>query len=268
MSLSWTFTGIEFQVLCEKYRGGEMPDPLFWTLDEHMTIDKSAALKADVWQELRAKWDPSWDSMIDVMCAPEIYIRLHGWDERDMDNGKKNIYIHFARSGAQAFKFEQKPGKTYWHTDGYIVTECDPRSLASEVVRSLPPTEAGSLSSTPIIIDPAEHVGHGGGSFFKDDDEDPPAVASTKFFNMPASKTGTLRVVQGRSKFGPRGIQETKLLWRDVIGDGRYVMNMDDSPVAVGIGRNAFANKIQQQIDNLMERLDTHWESGRPEDRW
>ncbi|MQY19545.1 ESX secretion-associated protein EspG [Nocardia macrotermitis] len=273
MTLSWTFTGIEFQVLCEKYRGGELPDPLFWTLEEHMSLDAGRALRADVWQELRAKWDPSWDSVIDVMCAPEICIRLHAWDESDMADGKEpdgksSTYIHFARSGAQAYKFEQLPGKSYWHTDGFIITEIDPRSLAAEVVRSMPNVEAGRLGSTPIIIDPADHVGYGGSSFFRDDDEDPPAVASTKFFNLPASRTGTLRVLQGRSKYGPRGIQETKMLWRDVIDDGRYLMNMDDAPVAVGISRNGLAGKLQDQIDNLMERLDTHWESGRPEDRW
>jgi hypothetical protein len=265
---SWNFTGIEFQVLCEKYRSGDLPDPLFYTLDEPMTFDQSARLKEKTWEELRARWDPTWDAMIDVMCAPEFYIRIHGWDELDIDNGQKSLWMHFARRGAQAFKFDQKPGKSYWHTDGFVVTECDPRSLANEVVRSLPAVDAGRLPSLSIIIDPAEHVGNFGGSFFRDDDDDPPAIASAKFFNMRASLTGSIIIVQGRSKYGPRGIHETKMLFRDVIGDGRYVMAMDGSPIAEATGPKQFAARIQKDIDNLMERLDTHWEEGYPEDRY
>lgn len=266
MNLAWNFTGIEFQVLCEKYRSGNLPDPLFFTLDEPMTIDESARLKQKTWEELRARWDPAWDAMINVMCAPEMFVRIHGWDELDIDNGSKCIYMHFARSGARAFKFEQRPGKSYWHTDGFVVTECDPRSLANEVVGSLPAVEAGRLPSTPIIIDPQEHIGHGGGSFFMDDDDDPPAAASAKFFQMRASLTGSVLIVQGRSKYGPRGIQETRMLWRDVIGDGRYVMAMDDSPVAVATGLEQFVDRIQKDIDNLMQRLDTHWEARHTDD--
>ncbi len=260
--LKWEFTGIEFQVLCEKYRAGELPDPLFFTLEEPMTLDQSARLKEKTWEELRMKWDPAWDAMVDVMCAPELFVRIHGWDEHDIDNGQKSLYMHFARGGAQAFKFEQKPGKTLWHTDGFTVTECDARSLANDVVRALPSVEAGHLPSVPIIIDPAEHMGNYGGSFFKDDDEDPPAMASTKFFNLRASLTGSILIVQGRSKYGPRGIQETKMLFRDVIGDGRYVMAMDDAPVAEAVGPIQLAQRIQKDIDNLMQRMDTHWEAG------
>ena len=112
-NLSWNFTGIEFQVLCEKYRSGNLPDPLFFTLEEPMTLDESARLKEKTWEELRARWDPTWDAMIDVMCSPEMFIRIRGWDELDAENGQKCLYMHFARSGAQAFKFEQRPGKTF-----------------------------------------------------------------------------------------------------------------------------------------------------------
>ena len=269
MNQSWKFAGIEFQVLCEKYREGRLPDPLSYALDEPMTMDESARLKERTWEQLRADWDPAWDAMIDVMCAPEMYIRVRGYDELDQENPQKRLRMHFARSGAQAFKIEQLTGKSYWHTDGFVVTEIDPHGMADAVVRSLPPVEAGQLGNVPIIIDPAEHVGNYGSSFFRDDDDDePPARVSARFFEMRASLTGTIFVVQGRSKFGPRGIHETKLLWRDVIGDGRYVMAMDDSPVAIGTGPDQFVRRIQKDVDNLMQRLETHWEAGYPEDRY
>ncbi|WP_024805572.1 ESX secretion-associated protein EspG [Nocardia sp. BMG51109] len=268
--MSWDFTGIEFQVLCERYRDGELPAPLFYTLDEPMTLDESARLKGKTWDELRAKWDPAWDSMIEAMCAPEMYIRVHGWDELDMENGKKKIYMHFARKGVWAYKFNQKPGKTFWHTDGYTVTECDPRSLGAEVVRSLPKVGAGHISSVPVVTDPQEYIGHGGGSFIMDDDhlEDRAVAGSRKFFETKASLTGTIVAVQGRSKYGPRGIHETKKLFRDVIGDGRYVMALDDAPVAEAVGPQQLADRIQDDIDNLMLRMETHWESGYPQDRY
>ncbi|MFI5780699.1 ESX secretion-associated protein EspG [Nocardia sp. NPDC051570] len=263
MTLSWEFTGLEFQVLCERFREGAMPTPLFYTLDEPMTLDESARLKQTTWLELRAKWDPLWDSMIEVMCAPDLFIRLRGWDEQDMENGSKRLYMHFARSGAQAFRFSQKPGKSFWHTDGFTVTECDPRGLAAAVVRSLPAVEAGRISSVPVVTDPQAYVGHGGGSMFRDDDDDDaPAARSSKFWQTRATLTGTVLIAQGRSKYGPRGIHETKMLWRDVVGDGRYVMAMDDAPVAMATGPTRFAERIQADINNLMQRLDTHWEAG------
>jgi hypothetical protein len=265
----WNFTGIEFQVMCDKYRGGSMPDPLDYTLDEPMTIDESARLKEKVWEELQARWDPTWDALVDVMCAPEMYIRIHGWDEMDQENGDKNLYLHFARSGAQAFSFVQRPGKSFWHTNGFTVTEIDPRGMANAVVNSLPEVPAGRLPNTPMILDPAEHIGHGGSSFFKDDDDDEPAAqVSAKFWQMRAALTGSVWVVQGRSKYGPRGIRETKMMFRDIIGDGRYLMTMDDSPVAVGTSATEFVRRIQKDIDNLMDRLETHWEAGYPEDRY
>ncbi|MGV9678515.1 ESX secretion-associated protein EspG [Nocardia sp. NPDC003482] len=263
MNQTWEFTGLEFQVLCEKYRDGNLPTPLFYTLDDPMTIDESARLKEKTWVELRARWDPAWDGMIEVMCAPELFIRLRGWDEHDMDNGKKRLYMHFARNGLQAFRFAQKPGKTFWHTDGFVVTECDPRGLAAAVVSSLPPVEAGRIPSIPVITDPQEYTGHGGGSFIRDGgDEDRPATASRKFFERRADLTGTVLIVQGRSKYGPRGIHETKMLWRDVTDDGRYVMQMNDAPVAMATSPKRFVERIQRDIDNLMQRLDTDWESG------
>ncbi len=263
MTQKWDFTGLEFQVLCERFRDGALPTPLFYTLDEEMTLDESAVLKNRAWGELRARWDPAWDLMIEVMCSPDLFIRLRGWDEQDMDNGKKRLYMHFARSGAQAFKFEQKPGKSFWHTDGFVVTECDPRGLAAAVVRSLPAVEAGRSASVPVVTDPQEYSRHTGSSMFRDDDDDDaPVIRSRKFWETRATLTGTVLIAQGRSKYGPRGIHETKMLWRDVVNDGRYVMAMDDSPVAMATGPKRFAERIQTDIDNLMQRLDTHWEAG------
>ncbi len=263
MSLQWNFTGIEFQVLCDKYRGGSLPDPLDYVLDEPMTLDESGRLKEKTWEELQSRWDPVWDAMIDVLVAPELYIRVHGWDEVDQDNGAKNIYMHFARSGAQAFSFEQRPGKSFWHTDGFVVTERDPNGLANAVVAALPDVPAGRLPDTPMIIDPEEHIGNRGSSFFRDDDDDePPAQISARFWETRATLTGSVVIVQGRSMYGPRGIREEKIMWRDVIGDGRYVMTMDDHPVAVGTSASAFVRRIQKDIDHLMDRVETQWEAG------
>jgi hypothetical protein len=269
VNLSWNFTGIEFEVLCDRFCGGRLPRPLFYTLDEEMTVDESTLLRQETWAGLREKWDPAWDLMIDVMCAPEMFIALRTWDEKDRRDGKKRAHRHYARSGVQGFIFEQKPGKSYWHTDGYIVTECDPRSLATEVVRSLPPVEAGREPSIPLVTETQPRADRSGGSMFMDDDDyDTDAQRSAKFFEMPAAQAGMLAIAQGRSKYGPRGIIETKMEWRDVVGDGRYVIVRDDAPVALATGTREFAARIQKQIDIVMDRLDTHWESGRPEDRY
>lgn len=83
-----------------------------------------------------------------------------------------------------------------------------------------------------------------------------------RFLSAQATTTGVISIRQGYSKFGPRGVLEQLLLWRDLTDDGRYVIPLDGAPVAVGIGAKRLARLVDDSIDVVVDRLETHWETG------
>ncbi|RDI45015.1 ESX secretion-associated protein EspG [Nocardia mexicana] len=269
MTQQWEFSSLAFLVLCDRYRSGSVPRPLLFETDEDVTVDEMDRRRRDMWESLQDRLDGSFDGVIEVMRAPEVYVQVRSWDEHDRSNKDKQLRVHIARSGALGYVFEQAPGKLTWDSPMVTVTECDPSDLGSKVVASLPSVAAGRLPDIPVVTDPAEHITPAWrDSLIWDDVDERPVAQTQRFFQQPADLTGAIAVVQGRSKYGPRGILETNLMWRDIPGDGRYVMSLDESPVAVATGPRELAVRIQRDIDQLLERLETHWESGRPEDRY
>ncbi|MFD6161919.1 ESX secretion-associated protein EspG [Nocardia sp. NPDC060256] len=269
MTRQWKFTVLEFVVLCERHRQGLLPNPFWLESDEVVFADDLERRKRAAWEDLQRRLDGWFDGAIEVLCAPELYVEVSSWDERNMRNSAKGLRVYAARAGALAYVFEQTPGSLTYDTVAFTVTECDPRRLADAVEELLPRVEAGQLPGIPIVTDRTEDVAPSwGGSYLRDDRENTLIYRTQRFFQRPADCTGTIEVVQGRSKYGPRGIQKTRMMWRDVIGDGRYVMSLDEPPFAVGTNRRMLVERIQKDIGNLMQRLETHWESGRPEDRY
>lgn len=268
MTQQWKFTAIEFVVLCDHYRGGSLPQPLMFQSDEVVMSDEMEQRKRLVWEDLQRRLDGSFDGVVEVLRAPELYVQVRSWDEH-ASNMDKMLRLHAARSGALGFVFEQATGTLTFDSPMVTVTECDPHRLAAAVVLSLPSVEAGRLPDIPVVTDPVEHIApRRSGSLVRDDTEERPVYRTQRFFQRRADLTGWISVVQGRSKFGPRGIVETAMMWRDVADDGRYVMSLGEAPVAVGTSRRQLAERIQKDIDYLLQRLETHWESGLPEDRY
>ncbi|MFI5776857.1 ESX secretion-associated protein EspG [Nocardia sp. NPDC051570] len=269
MTQQWKFTVLEFIVLCERHRQGLLPKPFWVESDEVVYADALEQRKRAAWEELRRRLEGSFDGAIEVLCAPELYLEVSSWDEQNSRNWNKEHRLYAARAGALAYVFEQAPGPLIYDTVAFTVTECDPRRLAVAVVDALPRVEAGRLPGIPIVTDRAEDIAPTwGGSFVRDNREDTLVYQTQRFFQRRSDCTGSIQVVQGRSKYGPRGIQKTTMLWRDVAGDGRYVMSLDEPPFAVGTNRRMLIERIQTDIDTMMQRLETHWEIGRPEDRY
>ncbi|PXX57621.1 ESAT-6 protein secretion system EspG family protein [Nocardia tenerifensis] len=269
MTQQWKFTALEFIVLCEQYREGSLPTPFLFVTDEVVMADDLARRKRAAWEDLRRRLGGSFDGAIQVLTAPELFVRVRSWDEQDENNMSKQYHLHAARAGALGYLFEQRPGLLTYDTPAFTVTECDPRGLANAVVDRLPQVEAGRSQDIPIVTDPAEHITPTWGtSYVRDDRDSSPVYQTQQFFQRRADCTGSIIVVQGRSKYGPRGIHETKMMWRDVADDGRYLMSLDGAPIAVATGRRQLTERIQRDIDHLMQRLETHWEDGRVVDRY
>ncbi|WP_405162046.1 ESX secretion-associated protein EspG [Nocardia sp. NBC_01499] len=269
MTQQWEFTALEFMVLCDHYHRGSLPRPFWFETEESMPSDELERRKHSTWEQLQRRLDGSFDGVVEVLRTPELYVLVHTWDDKDIANIEKHLWLHAARAGALGYVLRQPSGKLTFDSPMVTITECHPRELVVEVVRALPNVEAGRLPDIPIVLDPAERDEPSwGASYVQDDLEDRPVYQSQQFFQRPADCAGRISVVQGRSKFGPRGIQETTLMWRDVNEDGRYMWSSGDKPVAVGTSRRQLAERLQRETEHLMDRLETHWEWGRPEDRY
>ncbi|MFD6158128.1 ESX secretion-associated protein EspG [Nocardia sp. NPDC060256] len=269
MTQQWEFTALEFMVLCDRYHSGSLPRPFLFESDEVMLADELERRKHHTWEDLRRRLDGSFDSVIEVLNSPELYVLVSTWDEKDGLNIEKQLRLHAARAGALGYLIRQSPAKLTFDSPMVTITECHPHDLVAAVVRALPNVEAGRQRDIPIVTDSLDQDEPSwGADFVRDDVEDRPAYQTRQFYQRRADCTGLITVVQGRSKYGPRGIHETALVWRDVTDDGRYVWSRDETPIAVGTSRRRLAERLQRETDHLMERLETHWEWGRPDDRY
>ncbi|WP_416564873.1 hypothetical protein [Nocardia testacea] len=62
-------------------------------------------------------------------------------------------------------------------------------------------------------------------------------------------------MIQGRLGFRERGIIHVGLIWRDLPGDGRYVMGADAE--TVGMDGTAMGDWIDARMAEIMVRLQT-----------
>ncbi|MBF6069393.1 ESX secretion-associated protein EspG [Nocardia farcinica] len=263
MNRTWEFTDLEFRVLCERYGDSRIPEPLTYLARIRYAEDYDRA-KFEVWERLRATADPDLREIIPILIRPEVSVRVLTWYDRGRDDPALWVRARGGRTGARGYLVVQKPGETVEHSGGYVIHDCGPRGLAEAIVRLLPPgVEAGRAGSIPVV---AEHVddleSYGGVRSLVTDDRDDSGIArSRRFFETPAERTGAVTVHQGHSRYGPRGIIEHILLWRDLPGDGRYVIELPSAaPMAVGMGRKWLTKKIDDAVETMLDRTESHWE--------
>ncbi|MEV0766972.1 ESX secretion-associated protein EspG [Nocardia salmonicida] len=152
----------------------------------------------------------------------------------------------------------QRPGETLAHSGGFDAVECDPYSLADAVIGLLPRCGAGKLADIALSLPdtaPIQERDRPVSSIADEDDED-------DLSDDPALSTGIVKVLQGHSKYGPRGRIETGLLWRDLPDDGRYVMPLDDpAPVASAMSSDRLAIWMRDRIEEILTRMESHSET-------
>ncbi|WP_225729921.1 MULTISPECIES: ESX secretion-associated protein EspG [unclassified Nocardia] len=262
MNRQWEFTDLELRVLWERYIGGSLPEPLTYT-SRIRYADEYEQEAFRIWEYLQDTVGGSIREVLEALAHPELLLRVMGWYDRDMDDPQRWIRARVVRSGPRGYVLTQKPGETIAHSGGYTITECGPHGVADAAVRLLPPVEAGRSRSIPITLDQEDVLEqiHGGASMVLESGGESEVRRGERFLNTPADRTGVIILNQGRSKFGPRGILEQILLWRDLPDDGRYVIEVGSSaPTAVGIGRQELVARLDDAIESMLKRLENHWE--------
>lgn len=250
---TWNLTDLEFKVLCDQYVGGELPTPFTFTSDIR-ELDEFERACLTTRQDLARRMDRDLEIIIDTLSAPTVAVGAQAWDDADFDNPEKWTLVHAGRRGSRAYVAVQKPGRTLDHAGGFTISSCDPRGLGDAVMAHMPAAVAGSRGPIAIELEP-ESAGFGFGSLVAD--EESRGFPSARFLAVPAESTGVVQVVQGRSMYGPRGITRGGRLWRDLPGDGRYVMELHHAaPTAVGMSGAGLSEWVDGEIERILERMD------------
>ena len=255
----WTLTDLEYKVLCDTRFFGLVPS-MFSITSRIPYMDEYEREWHRARAELAAREDSAFEAIVDTMVLPEVLVGGEVWQDSDFDNPEKRVRFYAGRLGSRGFLVTQLPGETINHAAGFTITACDPRALGETVAGLIPAAEPGRRGPIELDISGTGDRSRAGGSMIADDDDDD-GLTSSAFFDLPATHCGTVRLTQGRSKFGPRGRLSVARLWRDLPGDGRYVMPLEDpAPIATGMGSAGLIEWIDTEAEHILERMNDYQE--------
>ncbi|WP_369636539.1 ESX secretion-associated protein EspG [Nocardia sp. JMUB6875] len=226
------FEDLEFVVLWEQATGEPMPAPFLYTSRTPMYYDYLRE-KRKVYEELQGRWTRQLELLSDAIAEPDLRITVNGFDGRNPARADGRVRMIAVRRGSYGYLIEQAPGESYLHSGGFNVTQCDPVALAEMVVAAMPSAQAGSQSDITLEVpgEPDSGYDEYSRSLIDDIFEDPISLRAKRFLAASMESMGTIEVIQGFSKFGPRGITARQLDWRDIEEDGRYIIGGDELPV-------------------------------------
>ncbi|MFE2995168.1 ESX secretion-associated protein EspG [Nocardia sp. NPDC059246] len=255
--MKWEFTDLEFKVLCNRFGDGRMPSPLVYTSRTMLANDYEHEL-AVTRAKLDAELGQDFGVGFEAIVRPEVWVGVHAWVDDDFDNPARRMRLHAARRGRRAFVIKQEPGETLEHSGNITMLECEPELMPAVLIAQLPHREAGWRPAVSIVKEASEpdpYASPQSGAF--DTFEETLESRSLAFLSAPAELTGAVRVVQGRSKYGPRGMTLSTLLWRDLPDDGRYLIDLDpETPIAVGVDGQRFAEYLGGCIDRILQQME------------
>ncbi|MEU1985502.1 ESX secretion-associated protein EspG [Nocardia sp. NPDC019395] len=267
----WELSDLEFRAVCEDHTEGRLPRPLVFTSSIRWADEYEWEL-AETRRALRARYSGELDAFGAALAKPDVFVSLQAFGgDQDFDDPGMRTRVHAFRQRARGFVITQRPGETVHHAAGFDIVECDPHALAEIVLSRVPFSRAGRSPATAIpdtSRDPRFEPGYTtSGSMISDNDEDEDEGGNDydhalAFLRTGAVRSGTIRVFQGRSKYGPRGRIEMGVLWRDLPDDGRYTIPLKHpSPSATGMGTPELIEWVDEQIGSVVARLDRNMET-------
>ncbi|WP_194852867.1 ESX secretion-associated protein EspG [Nocardia sp. SYP-A9097] len=256
MLRSWSFTDLEFLALWEE-RGVEfLPEPLMFSSrtqwwSEH--LDEMARTR----DGLRER-EPEWQDIFDTLSLPDVRVEMRGRDGRDAADPKGSIRLLGARRGDVGYLVVQQPGETVSHSAGFDVIACDAGRLAAEMMAVLPETAPGRGGEL-VLAEPADIEEHDYGFGLSPAHETMDGTVidrAADFLSAPVMSRGWIEVVQGYSRFGPRGITRHRLEWRDLADDGRYVVTGDHPRVAAPADLRRMVATVETRIAEVLVAIE------------
>ncbi|WP_459549314.1 ESX secretion-associated protein EspG [Nocardia sp. X0981] len=259
MNRTWELTDLEFVVAWEDMKGEFLPHPFVFTSRTPLWNDYLRE-KKEVRKQLETKLDHSFSEILTRIAQPDIRLEVTAWDSRATDDPKSCIRILAVRLDADALVVTQLPGETVRHSGGFTLAEADPLALADIVVAALPKADAGHRRE--VVLTEAEGATRDEDFDYSyresevfDSFDDSVGRRSTDFLNAPTGLMGVIRIVQGRSRFGPRGIVHRTLRWRDLLDDGRYMITADNPPIARPVSAKQMIAMVNSEIVTVVRAI-------------
>jgi hypothetical protein len=219
MNRVWQFSDIQFVSLWDLQQDGLLPAPLTFVSKQPYLNDFRAEI-AEYQQRLAQVLGDTFDGVLDLVAQPDVRVVMEAKSTADPDDPQGRVRVLGAARGDRGYVVKQLPGESVWHAGGFLVGEFAAAEVAEATVAELPVVAAGTMPDTVLAAcapDPAEpevidreRVSH--------------RRRAERFLAAPTTMTGTVTIAQGRSKYGPRGIARRRLEWRDLSGDGRYLV--------------------------------------------
>ncbi|MEU1980932.1 ESX secretion-associated protein EspG [Nocardia sp. NPDC019395] len=255
MTRTWKFTDLEFVVAWKSVQADFLPAPFVFTSRTPLYDDYQREQR-EIRAQVRPTLEAGFDRVLDVVAQPDIRIELHGWG-KDHEDAESQIRLLAVRRDGDGYLLKQLPGETAWHSGGYVVTECPPRELADALIAEIPELEAGTEGDVVLArgSDRVEVDYAYGRSKVHDSLADTVEQQTNRFLRATTAGQGRIKVAQGVSRFGPRGVVAIPLHWRDVEDDGRYAITPGPPPVAVPASKLRFIGLVNDSVAEVISAI-------------
>lgn len=248
------FTPVEFAAMYDELKEESLPEPLSYR-GAAQTYAESVRVKHEAWQALRRRSNGELEVLTEALTRPDIRVIARGIDGREPENPKRSLRVLAVRKGDNAFVVRQKPGATMSDSAGFTVTRHDALALGDVVASLFPEAAAGGLREFELTDTTAQDVDFSLRRSLVHDTGDDGAAESARFLGEPDDLAGTIEIEQGWSRFGPRGVRRLYLVWRDVVGDGRYVIVPGSPARVVPADRRRLVSLINTQIAEIVRAI-------------
>ncbi len=200
----WVLSGPQFSALWARTGQDRIPYP-FKVTSTLATADEYEAQQRRIRADFSGPEHDPLGSALLVLAEPDLRIEISG--SAGVDGGA-SIRMTGALARGHGIAAVQHPGAEV------VIRSCEPYDVGRQLIAQLPDTDAGTAAGIVVPPTPAG------------------SARAARILDRPSTSQGVVTVVRG-SRHSPRPVGG--LAWRDVDGDGRYLV-WGDTAVAVEPG--------------------------------
>lgn len=247
-------TSLEVVVLWELMSRDRLPFPLtHWPTHQYEEDYRRA--KRETAQRLLAYLPADGQQLWEAAVNPDIRISAAGEapdDETDMSAVTRVVGL---RREGYAVVLVQQPGDRIERGGDVDVYQTDVTGLAGAVIDHLPKAERGKQGEVRILSPQRDGTDHNYGSSSVLESADLPGRRSERWRNAKATQRGDLRIEPGSGAHWIQDRQGYLVRWRDLAGDGRYLIEPGADPVAIPVDNKAFETFVNHRVVELVRRI-------------